>query len=317
MLPLLADQAAAAQRALPAEVWGYLAGGAQDEVSVAEATAAWQAVRLRPRVLRDVSAVSTALTLLGTTLRTPVLVGPTASHGRLHPEGEAATARGTGEAGSLLVLSSRSSTPVAELACEGPWWWQAYVLRDRAATLELALGARAAGAGAVVVTGDTPYLGSARRPALGELEQDPAATLDVIAWLAAETDLPVLVKGVLRGDDAQACLEAGAAGVVVSNHGGRQLDRAVSTAAALPEVVAAVAGRAPVLVDGGLRSGLDVLCALALGADAVLLGRPVMWALAAGGAEGVASCLSAITEQLAHVMGLAGCPSLAEVRSLS
>jgi 4-hydroxymandelate oxidase len=317
VLPLLADQAAAAQHVLPAEVWSYLAGGADDQVSVAEAGAAWQAVRLRPQVLRDVSEVSTALTLFGTRLGTPVLVGPTASHGLLHPEAEIATARGTEEAGSLLVLPTRTSTPLADVACDGPWWWQSYVLRDRSATLDLALRARDAGATAVVVTGDTPYLGSTRRPALGDLEQDPTATFDVVPWLAERTGLPVLVKGVLRGDDALTCVDVGAAGVVVSNHGGRQLDRAVPTATALPEVVAAVAGRGVVLVDGGLRSGLDVLCALALGADAVLLGRPVMWALAARGAEGVTSCLAAMTADLARVMGLAGSRSLAEVRSLA
>jgi 4-hydroxymandelate oxidase len=317
VLPLLADQAAAAEHVLPADVWSYLAGGADDQVSVAEAGAAWQAVRLRPQVLRDVSEVNTALTLLGTPLRTPILVGPTASHGLLHPEGEIATARGTAEAGSLLVLPTRTSTPVMEVACDGPWWWQTYVLRDRTATLDLALRARDAGACAVVVTGDTPYLGSTRRPALGDLEQDPAATFDVVPWLAESTGLPVLVKGVLRGDDARACLEVGAAGVVVSNHGGRQLDRAVASASALPDVVAAVGGRGLVLVDGGLRSGLDVLCALALGADAVLLGRPVMWALAAGGAQGVTSCLEAMTIDLGRVMGLAGCRSLAEVSALA
>jgi 4-hydroxymandelate oxidase len=153
------------------------------------------------------------------------------------------------------------------------------------------------------------------RVPLGQQEQDPSATLDVIAWLAAETGLPVLVKGVLRADDAADCVSAGAAGVVVSNHGGRQLDRVVTTAHALPEVIAAVDGRVPVLVDGGLRSGLDVLCALALGATAVLVGKPVLWALAADGAHGVAACLQALTDDLAGSMALAGCGTLGEIRS--
>lgn len=205
-------------------------------------------------------------------------------------------------------------------------------MRDRGLTRALVQRAAAAGATAVVVTGDTPYLGA--RPGAGRTslatdplvnlaehlngderstEQDPTADLDVIAEIAAAAGLPVLVKGVLRGDDATACLDAGAVGVMVSNHGGRQLDRAVPTAAALPEVVEAVGGRAPVLVDGGLRSGTDVLVALALGADAVLLGRPVLWALAADGAAGVRACLDGMTTDLAHVMGLAGARNLAEV----
>jgi 4-hydroxymandelate oxidase len=220
----------------------------------------------------------------------------------------------------------------------GPWWFQAYVLRDRGLTRALVQRAAAAGATAVVLTGDTPHVALKKRTGRGDIglsdeqllvnlaqhtadgargpaafEQDPTVDLRVIEELAGLSGLPVLVKGVLRGDDAVACLDAGATGLVVSNHGGRQLDRAVSTAAALPEVVAAVAGRGPVLVDGGLRSGLDVLTALALGADAVLLGRPVLWALAADGADGVHSCLQAVTGDLAHVMALAGAPTLADV----
>jgi 4-hydroxymandelate oxidase len=209
-----------------------------------------------------------------------------------------------------MVWSMRATVPF-----EGRGWWQVYVLRDRARTLELVLRARDAGAGALVLTGDTPYLGTARRGPLGALDQAADASLDDIGWLAAETGLPVLVKGVLRADDASACVRAGAAGVVVSNHGGRQLGRTVSTAEALSAVVAAV--DVPVLVDGGIRSGLDVLCALASGAAAVLVGKPVLWALASDGAAGVEACLRALTDDLAFVMGLAGCTSLADLdRSL-
>lgn len=317
--PLLAAQLATARSVLPEDVHGYYAGGAGEQVAVAEAHAAWQAVRLRPRVLRDVSAVSTRTRLLGTDLQTPVLVGPTAAHGLAHPDGEAETARGTAAADSLLVLSTRSSQPLEQVPA-GPWWFQAYVMKDRGRTLELCHRAAAAGASAVVLTGDVPWLGARHgatrlqltRPLEPGEEQDPGAGLQAIGELAA-AGLPVLVKGVLRGDDALACLGAGAAGVVVSNHGGRQLDRALPTARALPEVAAAVAGRAPVLVDGGIGCGLDVLTALALGADAVLLGRPVLWALAAGGADGVAQCLRALTDDLVHVMGLAGARSLDEL----
>ena len=329
---MLADHQARAAQALPADVQHYYATGAGDSTAVEEA--GWGGWRLRPRVLRDVSVVDTSVDLLGTRLSTPVLVAPTALHGPAHPEGEAATARGTAAAGSLLVLSTRASRRLEEVPA-GPWWFQAYVMRDRGLTRALVQRAAAAGATAVVVTGDTPYLGI--RPGAGRTtlatdplvnlaqhlaagddggrstEQDPSADLDCIAEIAGGSGLPVLVKGVLRADDAAACLDAGAAGVVVSNHGGRQLDRVVPTSHALPEVAAAVAGRGAVLVDGGIRSGTDALTALALGADAVLLGRPVLWALAAGGADGVRDCLKAVTSDLAHVMGLTGARSLAEV----
>ena len=313
MSPLLAAQREAALALLPPAVVDYYAGGSGEETSLAEAEQAWRDVRLRPRVLRDVADVDTAVTLLGTALRTPVLAAPSAHHGLAHPDGERATAAGVRAAGSLMVLSTRSTVALEEVGAD-PWWLQVYVVRDRARTVELVQRAAAAGASALVLTGDTPYVSTkARRvelpqvPQPRELQQDPALTPDDIGWLAGVSGLPVLVKGVLRGDDAARCLDAGAAGVVVSNHGGRQLDRAVPTARALPEVADAVAGRAPVLVDGGIRSGLDVLCALALGADAVLLGRPVLWALAAGGADGVAGCLDTVTAQLAEVLALAGC----------
>lgn len=311
MLPLLATHLEAARRDLPPEVVAYIEAGG---VGLAEAPGAWEQLRLRPRVLRDVTAVDTCLTLFGTQLRTPVLVAPTAFHGRVHPDGEPATSRGAAEVGSLMVVATRSDFPVSQITA--PFWWQSYVLKDRGLTLELALRARDAGATAVVVTGDTPFLapreGGVRQP-LGEQEQDPSATFDVLPWLADGTGLPVLVKGVLRADDAQECLAAGASGIIVSNHGGRQLDRVSSTVAALPEVVDAVGGVVPVLVDGGLRSGADVVCALALGASAVLIGKPVLWALAADGAAGVAACLQALTDDLVTVMGLCGCPSLQEI----
>jgi len=318
--PLLSSQLAAAQSLLPDDVFHYYAGGAGEQVSLHEATGAWSAVRLRPRVLRDVSRIDTSLELLGTRLATPVLVGPTAAHGLATPAGEVATASGAAAAGSLLVLSTRASCEVEDVPA-GPWWFQAYVMRDREQTLSLARRAVSAGASAIILTGDVPYLGRRHGksrldllgPAAPETQQDATAGLEAIGELIEATGLPVLVKGILRGDAAVACLDAGAAGVVVSNHGGRQLDRALASAHALPEVVAAVGGQAPVLVDGGLRSGLDVLCALALGADAVLLGRPVLWALAAGGADAVESCLRAMTEDLSHVMGLAGARSLDEV----
>lgn len=317
MLPLLADQRRAAAAALPADVVAYGDGGAGEEVTLAEAEGAWSRLRLRPRVLRDVAAVDTSLELLGSRLATPVLVGPTALHGLVHPSAERGTAAGARAAGALTVLSSRASIPPDEVGAD-PWWLQVYVLRDRGLTREAVRRAAAAGARALVLTGDTPYVGLKRRgpgPAgvaqPPQRQQDPSIGPEVVGWLAEQSGLPVLVKGVLRADDARACVAAGAAGLVVSNHGGRQLDRALPTAVALPEVAAAV--DVPVLVDGGLRSGLDVLCALALGARAVLLGRPVLWALAAGGADGVADCLQALTDDLSRCMALAGAAGLSDV----
>lgn len=314
MLPLLADQHRRAVAALPAEVRDYAEGGSGQEVTLREAEQAWSQVRLRPRVLRDVGTVDTSLDLLGSHLPTPVLVGPTARHALLHPTAERGTAQGARAAGALTVVSSRASVPPEQVGAD-PWWLQVYVLRDRALTVEAVARAVAAGARALVLTGDTPYVGrKLRGPGPMEVtqrQQDPSVGLEAVGWLAAASGLPVLVKGVLRADDARACVAAGAAGLVVSNHGGRQLDRAVTTAQALPEVAGAV--DVPVLVDGGLRDGLDVLCALALGARAVLLGRPVLWALAADGPAGVEACLRAVTDDLAHAMTLAGATGLTDV----
>lgn len=322
-----------ARAVLPEPVFDYYAGGSGNEETLAANTLAWSAVRLRPRVLRDVSRVDTSTTVLGTRVAAPVLVAPMAFHRLAHPSGELATAEGTSTAGSLLVLSTRSSTRIESVAAvSGPWWFQAYVLRDRSLTKDLVQRAAAAGARAIVLTGDTPYVGRKRRDRgslvipdedfranlerltdLTLAEQASNVTFDDIGWLRELSGLPVLVKGVLRGDDASRCVEAGAAGVVVSNHGGRQLDGAVSTAEALPEVVSALEGRGEVFVDGGVRSGRDVVRALALGARAVLMGRPVLWGLATEGAAGVRRVLTELQEDTAHVMALAGAATVAEV----
>lgn len=325
-----------AHEVLSPGAWDYVETGAGAEVSLGEAESAWQHWRFRPRVLRDVSTVSTATTVLGAPLDTPVLVAPSALHSVYHPEAEVGTARGAAAAGSLMVVSTRSTRRVEDVAETGvPWMLQTYVTRDRRISDGLARRAAASGALALMLTGDTPYVSRRTRSgralslddavaqtnvaehldgvAPGGLEGDASITVAEIDRLATVSGLPVLVKGVLRGDDADVCLDAGAAGIVVSNHGARQLDRAVPTARALPEVVAAVDGRAPVLVDGGIRSGADVLTALALGADAVMLGRPAIHALAVDGADGVAAMLTGITDDLGHAMGLAGASSLADI----
>lgn len=348
MLPLLVGQHERARASLPAEVYDYFDAGAGAEISAGEAAGSWADFRLHPRVLRDVRTVDCSVRLFGVTLDTPVLVAPVACQTLVHPDGEAGMATGCARAGGLMVLSTRSTTRIEDVAARaGPWWFQVYLMRDRSITRALVARAVDAGAGALVLTGDTPYVGPKPRPtapvdldparfrvnvaphltetpdAFTELDpeerlyQDAGATLADIGWLAELSGLPVLVKGVLRGDDALACLDAGAAGVIVSNHGGRQLDRAVPTAHALPEVADAVGDRGLLLVDGGLRTGADVVAARAAGASAVLVGRPPTWALAADGSSGVTAMYTALREDLEWTLALAGCRSLDDVdRSL-
>lgn len=318
---LVARFEAAARAALEPAAYDYVAGGAGEEVSLDAAPGGWRRHRFAPHVLRDVGTVDPTATLLGTRLPSPVGVAPVGYQGLLHADAEVGTAAGAD--GHLVIVSARSDAPVEDVAAARagrPWWFQTYVTRDRAIGDALVDRAAAAGAGAIVLTGDTPYVAvKARQGRLRALppgaDQAPANPAD-IARLAARTGLPVLVKGVLRADDARAVLAAGAAGIVVSNHGGRQLDRAMNPADALPAVVEAARDYGkdvPVLVDGGVRSGHDVLVALALGARAVLVGRPPAWALAAAGAAGVRELLDAFTAETAHVLGLAGCRDVAAV----
>lgn len=311
-----------ARTVLPPAVFAYYRDGVGNQVSRNEAAAAWRDWRFVPRLFRDVSRVSTEIELLGTRLAAPVLAGPTALHTLARPEGEADTARGVEAAGSLLVLSFRSGRPLEEIPLTRPWWFQAYVLRDRSITERQVRRAVGAGARAIVLTADAPYVHPRGVPQAGalapgarspDLEQDPALGVDAISWLADVSGRPVLVKGVLRPQDAVACVEAGAAGVIVSNHGGRQLDRVVATAHALGPIAEAVGGRVPVLVDGGIRDGADVLTALALGARAVLIGRPLLWALATGGADGVRDRLDLYREDLAGAMAQAGLAAPGEI----
>ena len=329
---------AAARERLDPGAYDFFAGGSGSEQSVAANREAWRRLALRPHALRDVREVSAATTVLGTAVAFPVLAAPVAVLALAHPDGERAVAAAAAAAGTLHVVSSRSSTALGEVAAaapDAPWWFQVYVMRDRGLTAEMVARAVEAGASALVLTGDTPRVGRKRRPgpdfdvpvevhmpdlARGEdlrgdprLEQDAGTSLQDVGWLAGLCGLPVVVKGVLRGDDARECLGAGAAALIVSNHGGRQLDGAIATADALPEVVEAVAGEAEVYVDGGVRSGSDVLRALALGARAVLIGRPLAWALAAGGGEGVRALLADVAGEVEEALALAGVGSPAEV----
>lgn len=318
-----------AREVLPPEVFAYYAAGSGEQRTLAAQTAAWDDLLLRPRVLRDVSSVTTATTVLGTPVSTPVLVAPAALHGLAHPEGEVATAMGTRDAGSLLVLSMRASRPLEQIAdAAGPWWQQMYVLGDRGISDEVARRAADAGATALVVTVDVPFVAhkptgplpplppeaivealAGRDPDDPRMKQAPDLGAADIARLKELTGLPVVAKGVLRGDEALRCLDSGADAVIVSTHGGRQLDGVVPSATALPEVVDAVAGRAEVYVDGGIRTGGHVLRALALGARAVLVARPVLWALAVDGADGVRDVLDGLTADTRDALGLAGCTS--------
>jgi 4-hydroxymandelate oxidase len=328
-----------ARERLPEPVYAYYRQGAGDEISAGEAELAWKRLRFRPRVLRDVSSVTTATSLLGTAVPSPVAVAPTSLQRHAHRLGEAEMARGVAAAGALLCVSSNAGLRFAEIAdaagADMAWWVQAYVLQDRSRTAAMLERAVSAGCRAVVLTVDTPVVGA--KPVSGpdvwestpeefmHANEDAGVTrhLDVdkardlvpadIGWLVRLTGLPVVVKGVLRADDALASVAAGASAVWVSNHGGRQLDRSVSTAAALPDVASAVGDSAEVYVDGGVRDGRDVLAALALGARAAFLGRPALWALTTGGAEGVAEMLSAVRAELEEAMTLSGCRDVGEI----
>jgi 4-hydroxymandelate oxidase len=314
-----------AARAVHPAVWSYLQSGSYGDVTVAEATRAWQEVRFRTRVLRGIGSVDLATTLLGASVSSPIGVAPTAMQRAVHPQGERAMMAGALAAGSLCVVSSNSGTRWDELGGTAPWWLQAYLPTDRDQMRPVLERAVAAGAAAVVLTADTPFPGSKYAADVEDwtgvdlgwwrVNFPPphpdrwAADLgfDDVGWLREATGVPVVVKGVLRGDDAVRCLDAGADAIYVSNHGGRQLDRAVSTASALREVVAAVGDRAEVYVDGGIRSGVDVLAALALGARGVFLGRSPLHALAVDGARGVERLLTDLVTELAEVLHLAGC----------
>jgi 4-hydroxymandelate oxidase len=335
----LTDLEALAFSVLDPAARDFFSGGADDERTLADNSAAWRRARLRPRVLRDVGVLDMATTLLGAPVAAPIAVAPMGLQRLAHPDGEAAMVRGAAAAGVLHVASTMATTSLEDVAAAAPHglrWFQLYVHRDRGFTRALVDRAAEAGYAAVVLTVDVPVLGRRRRDErngfalpphlrLANLDVgvvadgrgsgltaytaeafDPTVTVADLERLVADSPLPVVVKGVLRGDDAGACVDAGAAAVAVSNHGGRQLDGAVATADALPDVVSAVGDRVEVYVDGGIRRGTDVVVALAAGARAVLVGRPLLYALAVGGAEGVAGALGDLHDELRRAMALCG-----------
>jgi 4-hydroxymandelate oxidase len=345
----LADFEAGAREALSAPVWDYYFGGANDEVTLRESWAAFDRIRLHNRVLRGVARRDMSQTVLGHRLRLPIIVAPLAMLGMAQPDGDAVAARAASAAGSIFVLSTISTTPVEEVvkATDGPVWFQLYVYKDRAATKALVQRIEAAGCSAIELTVDVPLLGqrerdvrnsfavpdglwapnltaevSRQRAGRHEGSQlastiaamlDPGLSWDDVTWLRSITSLPVLIKGVVRGDDAAHAVQAGAAAIVVSNHGGRQLDTAPPAVEVLAAVVDAVGGQVEVLVDGGVRRGTDVVKALALGARAVQVGRPVVWGLATAGEQGVTDVLGILHQELDLAMALCGCSSLDEI----
>jgi isopentenyl diphosphate isomerase/L-lactate dehydrogenase-like FMN-dependent dehydrogenase len=318
-----------ARERLDENAWEYFRGGAGDESTMRENVTAFTRWKLRPRVLVDVTAIDTSTTVLGTRVSAPILVAPVAMQKLAHPEGEAATARAAARARTIIVLSTSATmrpAAVAEAAPEAPRWFQVYVFRDRGITQSLIDEACEHGYSALVLTVDVPILGrreGALRagfhlPAALEVAGDIFEGLDAgvgwrdLEWLAGH-GLPVVLKGVLTPEDARLGIEHGAGAIVVSNHGGRQLDGVPASIDALSRVVESVDGRAEVLLDSGVRRGVDVLRAVALGARAVLVGRPIAYGLAAAGEDGVVHVLELLRDEVELGLRLLGCTSPAEI----
>jgi 4-hydroxymandelate oxidase len=341
------DYEKAARAALSTMAWDYFRSGADAERTLRENLRAFRRWEIHPRVLIDVTERDLGVDVLGARASMPILVAPTAYHKLACPEGELATARAAAEAGTIYTLSTLSTTTIEDVAraSNGPKWFQLYVHKDRELTRSLAARAEAAGFSAVMLTVDTPVLGRRLRDvrngfglpegmvmanlvdamvqagatsgsALSRYiasRHDASLTWKDVEWLRGATRLPVLLKGIVRADDAERAVASGVSAIIVSNHGARQLDGAPATLDVLPRVVDAVRGRMSVLVDGGVRWGTDVLKALALGASAVMVGRPILWGLAVDGGAGVRRVLEILREELSTAMALSGCPTIASI----
>ncbi len=332
---------AAARERLPKPAYDYYAGGSWDEITLDENERVYDRLRLHYRVMRDVSKRDLSTTLLGRPVSMPLVIAPTAFQGMAHESGECATAGAASDAGTVMIASTLSNKPIEEItaATDGDVWFQLYVYRDRGVSRALVARAVDAGCKALVLTVDVPGLGVRERDvrnrfqlpeglSMGNLTAgmggmpdnldgsalaayvgcmfDPSLSWPDLDWLRSLSDLPVLVKGVVHADDARLAIEHGAAGIIVSNHGGRQLDTAPATLDVLPEIAEAVDGRAALLIDGGVRRGTDILKAVALGADAVAIGRPALWGLAVGGRAGVADVLRILRTELDAAMAMCG-----------
>ncbi|MDH5234813.1 MAG: alpha-hydroxy-acid oxidizing protein [Gemmatimonadota bacterium] len=329
---------ALARSAMSHMTYEYVASGAADEHTLRWNVERFERLRLRSRVLVDVGAVDTAVMLFGTRHPFPILLAPAAYQRAMHRDGELGTVRGAGATGTTVIVSTATTTPITELAraATAPLWFQLYVQSDRAFTRDLVQEVEAAGSQALVVTVDTPTLGARDRMKRARFELPPGiatphlhdvsthlrgiitpdrvtVTWTDIEWLLATAKVPVLLKGIMDAEDAERAIAAGAHGIIVSNHGARNLDTVPSTIEALPAVAERVAGRVPVLMDGGIRRGTDVLKALALGATAVMIGRPYCFGLAVGGAGGVERVIVILREELELAMKLSGRPTIASI----
>ena len=346
----LFDYEREAEKRIPPSHWGYIAGGANDEVTVGANRAAFDRLLIRYRTMVDVTSRNVATTVLGAPVSMPVLVAPTAMQKLAHPEGECATARASRAAGTLMVTSTTATTRLSDVisASPGPMWFQLYLYQDRGKSKGLIEEAVRSGYTGVVLTVDAPLLGRRERDirsgftlpshltianaADAGMAVVPEASADAsglmlhfrslhdaalvpkdIAWVREVSGLPVIVKGIVRGDDARSAVEHGADAIVVSNHGGRQLDTSIPSIMALPEVVDAVGDKVEVYVDGGIRRGTDVIKAIALGARAVMIGRPVLWGLALNGEAGVCAVLELLRQEIDLAMGLCGAPTVANL----
>ena len=328
---------------LPKTESDFIAGGATDEITLRRTREVFDSIMLRPRMLVDISEMDLSTTVLGQRIEFPVMADPSGGHARAHPEGELATARVTGAMGTVMVLSSGSSYTLEDVAkaATGPIWWQQYLYGDRGLTMELADRAKDAGYSALCITLDSTVQAKRERnirnnyssppsPNYAHLELndwqlwdvssdaprgvnalvDRKATWSYLEWLVERTSMPVVVKGVMTGEDGRRAAESGARGIIVSNHGARQLDTTFASVEVVPEVVEAVEGKAEVYLDGGIRRGTDVLKALALGARAVLIGRPLFWGLAVDGEAGLQTVMGFLKDELAQSMGMCGRPTI-------
>ena len=338
----LFDYEALAYERLPKEEVDFIEGGTADEITLRRTREAFDSILLRPRMLVDISKMDMRTTVLGHPIEFPVMLDPAGWHGRAHPDAELATARAAGSMGTAMILSSGSTYTLEEVgrAATGPIWFQQFLFQDKGMTKAMAQRAEEAGYSAICVTLDSTIRAKRERnirnvyqnptsPNFADLELqessytlstdaprgvndliDKSATWPYMDWMAANISLPVLVKGIMTGEDARQCVDHGVKALIVSNHGARQLDTTFATIEVLPEVVEAVQGRIEVYLDGGIRRGTDVLKALALGARAVLIGRPMFWGLAVDGEAGMRSVLEILRDELHMAMGMCGCPTI-------
>jgi 4-hydroxymandelate oxidase len=336
----LFDFEAIAKERLPKEEYDYIAGGATDEISVERNRRAYESWALRPRVLRNVSALDLSTTVLGAKVSLPVLIAPCGGHQKAHPEGEFATYRAAAACGTIFAVSANASADFDELAkaASGRLWLQLYPFRDREMTKDWLKRAKNAGYEAVCVTLDSQWPPKRERnlrndyqnlrgvnfPKTGDPQAharraghpgggDPAATWSDLEWIKSIADLPVVAKGIMTGEDVEMCAQAGADAVIISNHGGRHLDNTLATIEVLSEAVDAAKGRVEILLDGGIRRGADVVKAIALGAKAVFIGRPLFWGLAVDGERGVVRVLNILREEIQITMAKCGRPTIASI----